>query len=117
VLTGSMQGINWANGPYFVQTETDPAGGTNYSITGTSELLSVPYALFSASGTPGPAGPQGPQGEPGPQGPQGPAGNDGAENAWGLNGNSGTSPTTNFIGTTDDNDVVFKINRKWRICT
>ena len=39
--------INWANGPYFIKTETDPAGGTNYSITGTSQLLSVPYALHA----------------------------------------------------------------------
>lgn len=39
--------INWANGPYFIKTETDPAGGTNYTITGTSQLLSVPYALYS----------------------------------------------------------------------
>jgi uncharacterized protein (TIGR02145 family) len=39
--------INWANGPYFIKTETDPAGGTSYSITGTSQLLSVPYALHA----------------------------------------------------------------------
>jgi len=41
--------INWANGPYFIKTETDPSGGTNYTITGTSQLLSVPYALFAKS--------------------------------------------------------------------
>jgi len=39
--------INWANGQYFIKTETDPTGGTNYTITGTSQLLSVPYALHS----------------------------------------------------------------------
>lgn len=39
--------IDWANGPYFIKTETDPAGGTNYTITGTSQLLSVPYALHA----------------------------------------------------------------------
>ena len=39
--------IDWANGPYFIKTETDPAGGTSYSITGTSQLLSVPYALHA----------------------------------------------------------------------
>lgn len=39
--------INWANGPFFIKTETDPAGGTNYTITGTSQLLSVPYALYA----------------------------------------------------------------------
>lgn len=73
-VLGTMAGIDWAAGPYFILTETDPTGGTNYSITSTTELLSVPYALFSASGTPGPQGPQGPQGEPGAIGPQGPAG-------------------------------------------
>ena len=39
--------IDWANGPYFIETKTDPAGGTNYTITGTSQLLSVPYALHA----------------------------------------------------------------------
>ena len=29
-------------------------------------------------------------------------------NAWGLTGNAGTNPTTNFIGTTDNQDVVFR---------
>ncbi|MCJ7449017.1 MAG: DUF1566 domain-containing protein [Bacteroidales bacterium] len=39
--------INWANYTFFIKTETDPLGGTNYSITGTSQLLSVPYALYA----------------------------------------------------------------------
>ena len=39
--------INWANGPYFIKAEVDLAGGTNYAITGTSQLLSVPYALHA----------------------------------------------------------------------
>jgi hypothetical protein len=46
--TGSFATINWANGPYFIKTETDPLGGTNYSITGTQEILSVPYAMYAA---------------------------------------------------------------------
>ena len=48
-VTGSFSAINWATGPYFLKTESDPAGGANYSITGTSQLLSVPYALYSGS--------------------------------------------------------------------
>ena len=39
--------IDWANGPYFIKTETDPTGGSSYTIIGTSQLLSVPYALYS----------------------------------------------------------------------
>jgi hypothetical protein len=53
VVMGTFAGINWANGPYFIKTETDPTGGTNYNIAGTNELMSVPYALFSANGTAG----------------------------------------------------------------
>ncbi|NHM00851.1 collagen-like protein [Flavobacterium sp. KDG-16] len=97
-VTGTFSGINWATGPYFIKTETDPTGGTTYSITGTSELMSVPYALFSANGTPGPAGPQGPAGTngingavgpAGPQGPQGPAGPTGTQGTQGAIGATG----------------------------
>ncbi|MFL5752248.1 MAG: hypothetical protein ACJ76F_02485, partial [Bacteroidia bacterium] len=49
VVTGTFSAINWANGPYFIKTETDPTGGIAYTITGTSQLLSVPYALHAAT--------------------------------------------------------------------
>jgi hypothetical protein len=49
IVTGTFATINWANSPFFIKIETDPAGGTTYTITGTSEFLSVPYALFSAT--------------------------------------------------------------------
>jgi uncharacterized protein (TIGR02145 family) len=39
--------IDWSTGSYFIQTETDPTGGINYTITGTSQLLSVPYAIYA----------------------------------------------------------------------
>jgi len=47
VVSGDFSAIDWSAGPYFLKTETDPAGGTNYTITGTSQLLSVPYALYA----------------------------------------------------------------------
>ena len=59
VVAGTFAGINWAAGPYFIKTETDPSGGAAYTISGTNQLMSVPYALFSASGTPGTQGPPG----------------------------------------------------------
>ncbi|HUW93945.1 MAG TPA: fibrobacter succinogenes major paralogous domain-containing protein [Bacteroidales bacterium] len=46
-VTGTFAGINWSAGTYFIKTETDPTGGTSYTITGTSQLLSVPYALHA----------------------------------------------------------------------
>ncbi len=45
--TDNFSNIDWATGTYFIKTETDPAGGANYTITGTSQLLSVPYALHA----------------------------------------------------------------------
>lgn len=56
VVSGNFSTINWANGPYFVKTETNPDGATGgivYTITGTSQLLSVPYAMYSSNSTPG----------------------------------------------------------------
>lgn len=47
VVAGNFTTINWANGPYFIKTETDPLGGTNYTISGTNQMLSVPYAFLS----------------------------------------------------------------------
>ena len=52
VVTGTFAGINWGNGPYFIKTQTDPTGGTNYTIVGSSQLLSVPYSIFSGNGLP-----------------------------------------------------------------
>jgi len=54
VVSGVFSAIKWGTGAYFIKTETDPDGGTYYNIIGTSELLSVPYALYStASGSTG----------------------------------------------------------------
>ena len=47
VQQGSFADIDWANGSFFLKTETDPTGGSNYSVTSTQQLLSVPYALYS----------------------------------------------------------------------
>lgn len=49
VVSGSLSGINWGAGAYFVKTETDPAGGTNYSLVSTTRLQSVPYAMHAST--------------------------------------------------------------------
>lgn len=98
---GSFASIDWSNGPYFLLTEVDPTGGTNYSIFSNNQLLSVPFALYAATsggGEPGPTGPTGPQG---PQGPIGPAGPPNGSTI--LNGTSDPLTTTG-----NDND--FYIN-------
>ena len=47
VVSGDFTTIDWANDTYFIKTETDPTGGTTYTITGTTQLMSVPYALHA----------------------------------------------------------------------
>jgi len=49
IIQGLFTEIDWAKGPYYIKTETDPLGGNNYNITNSSQLLSVPYALYAQS--------------------------------------------------------------------
>lgn len=46
-LTGIFSDIDWSNDSYFLKTEIDPTGSTNYTIEATTQLLSVPYALHA----------------------------------------------------------------------
>ena len=41
--------IDWSEGPFFVRTEIDFNGGTDYTLSGTNELLSVPFALYAGN--------------------------------------------------------------------
>jgi hypothetical protein len=106
-VTGNFNSINWGSADKYVKVELDPAGGTSYTDLGTSQLLSVPYAMYAASGTPGPAGPQGPagpagaQGPAGPQGATGPQGAAGATGAQGPAGPTGPAGSANMSGTTN----------------
>lgn len=45
VQSGTFTDIDWSSGPLYVHTEIDPAGGTAYTLAGTSHLLSVPFAF------------------------------------------------------------------------
>jgi len=99
-LLGTFAGIDWANGPYVIKSETDPTGGTNYSIPGVTPLNSVPYALFSANGTPGPQGSIGLTGPAGPTGLTGPTGATGPAGANGTNGIDGVAGPQGPIGLT-----------------
>lgn len=47
ILIGSFSNINWEDGNYFIRIEYDDSGGTNYQLAGQTQLLSVPYALYS----------------------------------------------------------------------
>jgi hypothetical protein len=45
--SGVFADIDWSNDTYFIKTETDLTGGSGYTISGTSQLLSVPFALHA----------------------------------------------------------------------
>ena len=45
VSIGTFSTINWGSGPYYIESAVDVAGGTNYTVMGTQQLMSVPYAL------------------------------------------------------------------------
>ncbi len=113
IISGSIDTIDWSVGPFFIKTETDPTGGTNYSISGVSPMLSVPCALYAANspagpqgiqgpagqdGAPGAQGGQGPIGATGPQGEQGPAGPTGPQGPAGATGTQGDQGPTGAIG-------------------
>ncbi len=46
---GIFSAINWALNSKFLKVEVDPTGGTNYTVVGTNQLMSVPYALYAES--------------------------------------------------------------------
>jgi hypothetical protein len=47
VISGVFSIIDWGANPYFLKISVDPAGGSNYTLVGVSELVSVPYALHA----------------------------------------------------------------------
>lgn len=116
MVTGDFSTIPWGGTTKFMQVETDVTGGVNYLDMGTSQLLSVPFAMYaetSGSSTPGPqgvtgdTGPQGepglpgntgPQGEPGVAGPTGPTGEQGPQGSIGATGPQGTQGIAGIDG-------------------
>ena len=104
--SGNLATVSWGSGTKYLQVETDVNGGTNYTDMGTTQLISVPYALYAANSAPGPQGPTGPQGVTGIQGPtgaqalQGPTGAQGATGAAGIAGQAGNTGPQGAAGAT-----------------
>jgi hypothetical protein len=49
VQSGAMATIDWSNDNYYLKVSMDANGGTNFLTMGTTQLLSVPYALYAKS--------------------------------------------------------------------
>jgi hypothetical protein len=47
MVSGSMESIDWSQGPFFLKVESDLTGGSNYVTFTTSQFLSVPFSLYS----------------------------------------------------------------------
>jgi len=83
VTSDDLSSVDWASGPYFLNITV------NGVSLGSSPLLSVPYALYAASGNEGSIGPPGEQGIQGLQGEQGPEGRAGPKGDPGPKGDKG----------------------------
>jgi hypothetical protein len=47
---GSFNGVSWGDGDKYMEVEIDPAGGATWTDLGTTQLLSVPFALVAGNG-------------------------------------------------------------------
>jgi hypothetical protein len=105
LLNGTFASIDWAKGPFFIKTEVDPVGTVNYSLISTSQLLSVPFALYAANSQPGPKGDKGDAGKDGVDG------KDGLQGPIGPKGEPGSSigSFTHYIGEEFGGGVVFHL--------
>lgn len=86
-LLGTFFTIDWIADSHYIRTDTDPTGGINYSITNTSQLNTVPYSQFAENSLYASY----------------------SGDSWKKTGNV-VDVTTDFIGSTNDVDVVFKRN-------
>jgi hypothetical protein len=101
VSQGAFANIDWGQHDYFMKISVDIAGGTTYIAMGTTQLRSVPYALFAE--TANNAGPQGIQGIAGTNGTNGATGLTGAAGNNGIDGTNGVDGINGTNGV-DGND-------------
>ncbi|MBS1542037.1 MAG: hypothetical protein JST14_00245, partial [Bacteroidetes bacterium] len=49
--SGTFNQINWSNGDKYIQSEFDFNDGSGFQLSGTSQILSVPFALYAGNGS------------------------------------------------------------------
>jgi len=91
VLEGAMKGIDWGSEAHYLKVQMDVNTSGNFVDMGVSQLLTVPYAFYAER-----------------SGSNANGGSRNDPNDWTINGNAGTDDASNFLGTTDDQDLVFK---------
>ncbi len=109
IRQGTLDALEWGKNSYWLQVELDEKGGTSYSLLGASQLLSVPYAfhaihaekadrLTATDGRSETTGPTSSLGSP-----------------WSTRGNVGTDAALDFVGTSDDEALVFRTDNLERM--
>ncbi len=92
-MEGSMADLNWGGSEHYISVQMDADNSGRFEDMGITQLLTVPYAFYAErSGT---SDDDGSRADP---------------NDWTTTGNTGTTAGTNFLGTTDAQDLVFKTN-------
>ena len=122
VVQGSFSGINWGSNTEYLQVEISINGG-GYNNMGSTQLISVPYALYAANsggGTAGATGPTGATGNTGIMGATGPTGatglpgsGGGATGATGVTGATGMTGATGVTGVTGATGATGATGNAW----
>jgi hypothetical protein len=81
VQTGSMSAITWGTDNYYIKVGMDAKGSTNFLTMGTTQLMSVPYALHAKT----------------------------AESLVGANSGGGNGGFTHYIGESFGGGVIFHL--------
>lgn len=107
IAFGDFATIDWSTGNYAVKIEMDAKGGWDYTLMGTTQLLAVPYAMHAKTAENVFSGDYNdlinkPSGDS--------IATLGADDPWVTGGNAGTTNGVDFIGTTDEEDLDFRVN-------
>jgi hypothetical protein len=99
---GNLAIVSWGSNPKFLEVDVDVNNTGTFTPMGTSQLISVPYALYAANSAAGPIGPTGRAGSVGPTGAIGVtgAGSPGPNGATGITGATGPSGANGLTGPT-----------------
>ncbi|HPH20518.1 MAG TPA: hypothetical protein PLE32_17135, partial [Haliscomenobacter sp.] len=103
--SGKLSEVPWSKDQVWLNIALDTKGGKNYNLVSSAKLLSVPYAFHAATAS------------------------QIVDNStsidlpteknqsiyWTTGGNTNTRPATHFMGTRDNQDVVFKTNNTTRV--
>jgi hypothetical protein len=101
---GALDALPWGKNSYWLQVEMDEEGGTNYSLLGASQLLSVPYAFHALRAD-----------EADRVGSDNAGGGGATGSPWSTYGNEGTDATIEFLGNMDPVDLVIKTDNVERM--